>query len=170
MMALYHYHRFLTIGAKGFEAEFAHGGIEPFYPYPADGSPPKSLADLRINCEVIRTRHASIECKWYFSRKDHSLRGMETFITRDGDTCELYFFNYRNVEGRKLPHRIEVRYCDKRYAILTIDKYAQQDKLTRPPGFPPSDRASCSSTLRLDHDRDHHGGICRPFGCGRPVQ
>jgi serine protease Do len=123
MMALYHYHRLLTKGAKGFEAEFAHGGVEPYYPYPADGTAPKSLAELRVDCDVLRTRHASIDCKWYFSRKDHSLLGMETFITRDLDPCEVYFFDYRNVEGRKLPHRIEVRYGDKRYAILTIDKY-----------------------------------------------
>jgi serine protease Do len=123
MMALYHYHRLLTKGPGGFEAEFAHGGIEPFYPYPADGAAPKSLASLRVDCEVLRTRHASIECKWYFSRKDYTLLGMETFITRDADPCEVYFFDYRNVEGRKLPHRIEVRYGDKRYAILTIDKF-----------------------------------------------
>ncbi len=44
MMALYHYHRLLTVGGKGFEGEFAHGGHEPFYPYPADGMAPKSLA------------------------------------------------------------------------------------------------------------------------------
>jgi S1-C subfamily serine protease len=123
MMALYHYHRLLTKGVGGFEAEFAHGGIEPFYPYPADGSAPKSLADLRVDCEVLRSRHASVDCKWYFSRKDHTLLGMETYITRDADPCEVYFFDYRTVEGRKLPHRIEVRYGDKRYAILTIDKY-----------------------------------------------
>jgi hypothetical protein len=113
----------LTKGAAGFEAEFAHGGIEPFYPYPADGSAPKSLADLRVDCEVLRTRHASIDCKWYFSRKDYTLLGMETYITRDADPCEVYFFDYRTVEGRKLPHRIEIRYGDKRYAILTVDKY-----------------------------------------------
>jgi hypothetical protein len=51
------------------------------------------------------------------------LLGVETYITRDGDPCELYFSDYRDVEGRKLPHRIEVRYGDKRYAILTISKY-----------------------------------------------
>jgi hypothetical protein len=123
MMALYHYHRFLTVGQKGFEAEFAHGGVEPFYPFPVDGSAPKSLADLRVDCEVLRTRHASVDCKWYFSRKDHTLLGMETSITRDADPCEVYFHDYRDVDGRKLPHRLEVRYGDRRYAILTIGKY-----------------------------------------------
>src|SRR6185312_4895499 len=53
MMALYHYHRFLTVGAKGFEGEFVHAGSEPFYPYPVDGSQPKSLAELRVDTNVI---------------------------------------------------------------------------------------------------------------------
>ena len=124
MMALYHYRRLLTMGAKGFEAEFAHGGFEPFYPYPIDGSTPKSLAALRVDCEVLRTRHASVECKWYFDRNDHMLLGVETFITKEGDPCEVYFQDYRSVDGRQLPHRIEVRYGDKRYAVLTINHYS----------------------------------------------
>ena len=123
MMALYHYRRLLLLGVSGFEAEFAHGGFEPFYPYPTDGSAPKSLAALRVDCEVLRTRHASVECKWYFAQKDHTLLGMETYITKDGDPCEVYFSDYRDVEGRKLPHRLEVRYGDKRFAILTMNKY-----------------------------------------------
>jgi serine protease Do len=123
MMALYHYRRLLTAGPAGFEAEFAHGGVEPFYPHPHDGSAPKSLAELRVDCEVLRTRHASVDCKWYFSSKDHTLLGVETYITRDGDPCELYFHDYKDVGGRKLPHRIEVRYGDKRYGVLTVDNY-----------------------------------------------
>src|SRR5262249_10143411 len=31
-VALYHYWQFLTLGPKGFEGEFYHGGQEPFYP------------------------------------------------------------------------------------------------------------------------------------------
>ncbi len=75
MMALYHYHRLLTVGAKGFEGLFAHGGNEPFYPYPVDGSMPKSLADLRVDCAVLRTKHGSVDCKWYYSLKDNRLLG-----------------------------------------------------------------------------------------------
>jgi S1-C subfamily serine protease len=123
MMALYHYHRFLTVGVRGFEAEFAHGGHEPFYPYPADGTAPKSLAALRVDCAVLRTKHGSTECKWYVSRKDNALLGFETYITKDSDPCEVYFYDYKAVDGRQLPHRIEVRYNDKRYAVLTINKY-----------------------------------------------
>ncbi len=128
MMALYHWHRLLTVGAKGFEGEFAHGGHEPFYPYPADGSAPKSLAALRVDCDVLRTKHGSTECKWYFSQKDHRLLGCETYIVKDQDPCEVYFYDYKAVEGRELPHRIEVRFNDKRYAVLTIGKYTLSKK------------------------------------------
>jgi S1-C subfamily serine protease len=129
MMALYHYHRFLTLGPKGFEGLFAHGGYEPFYPFPADGSAPKSLASLRVDCAVINTKHGSVNCKWYFSRKDGTLLGFETYLAReaedleDRDPCEVYFYDYRDVDGRKLPHRIEVRHRDKLYAVLKVTGY-----------------------------------------------
>jgi serine protease Do len=123
MMALYHYQRMLTLGPKGFEGLFAHGGNEPFYPYPTDGSAPKSLVALRVDCAVLKTKHGSTECKWYFSLKDHSLLGFETFVEKDKDSCEVYFADYKAVDGKQMPHRIEVRHGDKQYAVLTIDKY-----------------------------------------------
>jgi S1-C subfamily serine protease len=128
MMALYHYHRFLTVGVKGFEGLFAHGGNEPFYPYPTDGSQPKSLAALRQDCAVLKTRHGSTSCKWYFSLKDHTLLGFETNLGKDDngretDPCEVYLSNYKAVDGRELPHRIEVRHADKQYAVLNVEKY-----------------------------------------------
>ncbi len=123
MMALYHYHRLLTQGPKGFEGECAHGGHEPFYPFPLDGPPPPSLASLRVDCAVLRTKHGSTECKWYFDRNDSRLRGFETYIARDEDPCEVYCHDYRPVDGRLLPHRLEVRHGDRRYALIAIDKY-----------------------------------------------
>jgi serine protease Do len=123
MMALYHWHRFLTVGAKGFEGEFSHGGTEPFYPYPADGSAPKSLASLRVDTDVIRTKHGSVNCKWYFA-KDGKLLGVETYLAKDTDPCELYFHDYKDAGGgMMLPHRIEVRFGDKRYGWFNIAKY-----------------------------------------------
>jgi hypothetical protein len=124
MLALYQWHRFLTVGEKGFEGGFSHGGVEPFYPYPADGSTPKSLVSLRTDCEVLKTKHGSTDCKWFFSPKDHTLTGFETFIDKEKeDPCELFFSDYKAVDGKQLPHRIEVRYKDKRYCVLTVTKY-----------------------------------------------
>ncbi len=123
MMALYHWHRLLTTGAKGFEGLFAHGGDEPFYPFPTDGSAPKSLASLRVDCAVLKTKHGATECKWYYSKKDYQLLGFETFLTKDDDPCEVYFSDYRPLDGLRLPHRIEVRFKDRRYAVLTVSRY-----------------------------------------------
>ena len=123
MMALYHYHRLLTAGPAGFEGEFAHAGSEPFYPYPADGSAPKSLAALRVDCDVIRSKHGPVVCKWYYAKADHQLLGFETTIDKDVDPCEVYLSDYKAADGRMLPHRFAVRYGDKRYAALTVAKW-----------------------------------------------
>jgi serine protease Do len=129
MMALYHYRRFLTLGAKGFEGQFSYEGYEPCYPPPVDGSAPKSLGELRVDCAVIASKHGSVNCKWYFSRKDDTLVGFESFLSKDAtdseerDPCEVYLYDYKDVDGRKLPHRMVVWYQDKRYATLTVDAY-----------------------------------------------
>jgi len=123
MMALYHYQRFLTQGPKGFEGEFTHGGTEPFYPPPISGVAPKSLADLRVDCDVIRTKHGPVSCKWYFSKKDATLLGFETTLAKNTDPCEVYLSDYKAVDGRMLPHRMECHWADNRYVVLTISKY-----------------------------------------------
>jgi S1-C subfamily serine protease len=128
MMALYHYQRLLLVGAKGFEGAFAHGGNEPVYPFPIDGSAPKSLAALRVDCAVLKSKHGATESKWYFSLKDHQLIAFETFLERDTDPCEVYLSDYKPVDGRQLPHRIEVRHGDAQYGVLTVEKYTFSGK------------------------------------------
>lgn len=124
MMAFYQWHRMLTVGAKGFEGEFSHGGFEPFYPYPADGSVPKSLSELRVDTNVIRTKHGPTTCKWYFAKTDSKLLGFETYLAKDTDPCEIYFHDYKDAGGGlMLPYRMEVRFGDKRYGYINIAKY-----------------------------------------------
>ena len=124
MMALYHYHRFLTMGAKGFEGEFVHAGTEPFYPFPADGTAPKSLAEMRVDTDVLRSKHGFVTCKWYFAKSDNKLLGFETYIAKEMDPCEVYLSDYKDAGGGlMLPYRLEVRTGDKRYGIITINKY-----------------------------------------------
>ncbi len=123
LMAFYHYQRLLTQGAKGFEGHFSHGGREPFYPMPTDGSRPKSLADLRVDTEILTTEHAAVAAKWHFSEKDQSLLGFEAVVAKDEDPCEVYLSDYRPVEGRELPHRLEVRYGNGRFGTFSVKKY-----------------------------------------------
>ncbi|HEV3079460.1 MAG TPA: trypsin-like peptidase domain-containing protein [Gemmataceae bacterium] len=123
LMALYQYRRLLTAGPKGFEQGFNHGGFEPYYPMPLDGSKPKNYSDLRVDTEVLRTEHAAVTGKWFFSQKDQRLLGAEITVIRDEDPCELYFSDYKKVDGRELPHRIEVRYGNGSYGVFAIKSY-----------------------------------------------
>jgi S1-C subfamily serine protease len=123
IMALYQYRRLLTLGQKGFEHLFASGGNEPFYPLPADGSKPKSYAALRVDTEVLHTEHAAAPAKWFFSLKDHALLGAEVSVINDDAPCELYFFDYKKIDSRDLPERIEVRYGNDRFGTFTIRRY-----------------------------------------------
>jgi hypothetical protein len=124
LVALYQYRRLLTLGRAGFEGGFTHGGHEPWYPPRADGTtPPGGLKDLRVDCEVLKTKHAAFETKWYFALSDGKLLGCEAYAARDEDPCELYFGDYKPVDGRLLPHRIDVVNGSKRYAVLTPAGY-----------------------------------------------
>jgi S1-C subfamily serine protease len=122
LMALYHYRQFFAYGEKGFVGHFTHGGIEPFYPPGPIGEKP-NYAKQRVDCEVIRTQHANVPAKWYFSTQEGhhgELLGFEITVDSDKDPCEVYLSDYRDVDGRKMPHKIEIRNGDKTYAILDV--------------------------------------------------
>ncbi len=135
LMALYQYHRFLTMGPKGFEPElgFTHGGVEPIYVQPIAGNESRDFAEIRVMAEVIRTEYAATPVKWYIYRdelnpqlkgkskyKDYELIGFEAFVAPDEDPCEVYFHESTMVDGRLLPGKMEVRQGDARYAILNV--------------------------------------------------
>ncbi len=121
MMALFHYRQLLTKPVESsFEAEFRHGGSEPFYP-PAEGKP---AMERRVLADVLVTKTSGVETKWYFSPKDHTLLGFETAVKSDNedDPCEVYLSDYREVNKRLLPHRMDVYYHDQHYATLKLNK------------------------------------------------
>jgi S1-C subfamily serine protease len=121
LLALYHYRQFLAFGEKGGFREFSHGGTEPFYlPAPDKGVP--DYTQLRRDAEVIRTELTGVPAKWYFD-KDGNLLGFELTTDREEDPCEVYFSDYRKVDGRSLPYKIEVRYGDKQYAFLQVNEW-----------------------------------------------
>lgn len=78
---------------------------------------------------MLLSKHGSVNCKWYFSLKDSTLLGFETYVAKDSkdadeaDPCEVFFSDYKDEGGRKVPGRIEVRHGDKRYAVLTASKW-----------------------------------------------
>lgn len=121
--ALFVYHRLLTVGDQGFGTDFNYGGFEPMYPPPADGNMPRSLADLRVDAEVINSRIGPYLTKWFFARDDQKLLGFEVRLEENEDPCEVFLSDYRNVDGRLLPHRMSVVYGDTVYGTFTIERY-----------------------------------------------
>jgi serine protease Do len=115
VMALYQWRRFLVLGEKGFEAGFAYGGAEPYYP---TGQPTS-----RMMTEVLNTEHGIGTVKWFFSMQDGTLLGMECYLDKNQDPCEIVFSDYKEVDGRKLPGRLTVRFADKDYSQIAVKSY-----------------------------------------------
>lgn len=139
MMAFYQYRLFLTMLDKGYgndRRNIHHGGMEPVYFASLDGKP-KSFKDQRINAEVVNAENIQTKCKFFFYRAefnpqfeadkhpyaDGMLIAAEIWPMKDKDPCELYFHDFKEVEGRKLPHTIEVRHGDNRYALIRLNKF-----------------------------------------------
>jgi S1-C subfamily serine protease len=129
LMALYQYRQLLVYGPKGFATGFSHGGVEPFYP-PREGDAKPDYAKMRVDAEVIRTRHAGADGKWYFSMKNDEtagqLLGFEISLDRGEDPCEVYLSDYKDEGGVQLPHRLDIRVGDKAYASLTVNNWKKE--------------------------------------------
>jgi serine protease Do len=123
MAALYMYRHLLTTGVKGFGADIHHGGHEPFYPPPTDGKTVAGLASLRVDTEVLNTRHGPFLAKWFFSLDDQKLLGFEVRMDENEDPCEVYFADYRTVNGKSLPHRMQVLYSDGHYGTFEFSSF-----------------------------------------------
>jgi S1-C subfamily serine protease len=130
LMALYLYRQLLVHGAKGFVTSLSHGGVEPFYP-PRENQTKPDYMKQRVDAEVIRTRHAGVDGKWYFSMKNDEtagqLLGFEIWLDRDEDPCEVYLSDYKDVDGGKLPHRLDIRFGDKNYASLIVNHWKKEE-------------------------------------------
>ena len=118
LAALYQWRRLLTQWDAGFEGGFDHGGHEPWY---ALGG--KDPVGPRTDCEVLKTRHGTLDGKWYFDLTGRRLLGLESALTREDDPCELTFGDYRPVEGRELPHAITARVGERVYATIRVNSY-----------------------------------------------
>jgi S1-C subfamily serine protease len=125
LAAMYLYRRLLIEGGAAFK-DFDHGGVEPIFP-PAppaqDGKAPPSLTSRRVDAEVINTRLGIYYMKLFFSRVDQKLLALEVRMEENEDPCEVYFSEYRLVDGRELPHRLQVLYGNATYGTFNLTKF-----------------------------------------------
>ncbi len=112
------------MGDKGFEGGFSHGGNEPFYPPPADGSTPARARRAARRCRGAAHRARGRSRPSGTSRQgDQTLLGFEVTLEQGrGPVRGLPVATTSTVDGRKLPHRIEVRYGNETYGVLTVNE------------------------------------------------
>ncbi len=129
LVTLWHYRLLMTQLREGLNPNgnvspgFVHGGSEPFYPPLANGTVSANINELRVDCNVLKTKKGQFEAKWYFGQKDGALLGCEATFTKEDDPCELYFYDFKEIGGVKLPHKIVCKFGDKVFATITARTY-----------------------------------------------
>jgi len=80
------------------------------------------LAGHEGKTDVLLGLHKGVECRFLFNPADGHLLAIEMFPEEDVDPCEVYFDEYREVDGRWLPGRMEVRTGDDLYGVFKLDE------------------------------------------------
>jgi S1-C subfamily serine protease len=109
LLALHIWQRFLSLGPEKF-GEVYYLGTMP-------------IATGEKQVDVLVGIYGGMETQFYFDPATGQMLGLEMFPADDMDPAEIYFGDYREVEGRSLPHRWEVRHAGSTYLVLNIDEY-----------------------------------------------
>ena len=73
--------------------------------------------------DVLVGIHNVVESRFSFDPRTGQLEAIEMFPESDVDPCEIYFSEYREIDGCLLPHRIVVRHGDAVFAELEVEQY-----------------------------------------------
>jgi hypothetical protein len=74
--------------------------------------------------DVLVGLHGGVECRFLFDPKTGLLLAMEMFPEEHADPCEVRLFDYRPINGRQLPNRMEVWYGAERFGNFKIDLFS----------------------------------------------
>jgi serine protease Do len=109
LATLHLWQRLLLAGPRKF------GEIYYFGTLPWTGQP--DSADCLIGL------HGGVETRFYFDPTEGDLIGVEMQPADDQDPCEIYFSDFRSIDGRRLPHHWLIRHGDDTFAELKITGY-----------------------------------------------
>jgi S1-C subfamily serine protease len=123
LAAMFLYRELLQKGDKAF-GDFVHGGEEPYYPPAIDRK--KTLRERKVMGEAVNAKLGAYTVKLMFQQPEDGkgtagrLAYMEVRTADDEDPCEVYFSNYREVDGRWLPHSLSVINGDVTYGTIEL--------------------------------------------------
>jgi serine protease Do len=115
--ALYLWRRLATEGLARF-GDVYYSGTAPLLGH-------QGLTDVLVGI------HRGVECRFYFEPENGRLLAIELFADENSDPCEVYFSDYREIDGRLLPRRIESRFGDQPFAAFTIETF-KVENATKP--------------------------------------
>lgn len=107
LVALHLWQRLLTLGPEQF-GEVYYLGTAP-------------IPNRQGRFDVLVATHDVVESRFLFAPDSGQLIGMEMFPDVDVDPCEVYFDDYRGVNGRQVPHRLIVLHGDEVFAAIRLD-------------------------------------------------
>jgi S1-C subfamily serine protease len=81
------------------------------------------LAGLDELADVLAGSYKGVRCRFYFHPDTAVLLALEMYPDEDADPCEVRFGDYRQVDGRTLPGRVESRWGDEVYTVLGISSF-----------------------------------------------
>jgi len=106
LLALHLWQRLMTVGPEKF-GEVYYLGTMP-------------LPGHREHVDVVVGIYGGIESNFYFHPTEGWLLGIETFAEIEQDPAEIYFDEFREVEGRFVPHRWQVKHGEATYLELSV--------------------------------------------------
>ena len=123
LSALYQVRQLFQKGGSGFVGDTSHGGMEPYYP--PQEKDPEDWSAVRIDTEVLRVALGGVESKLFFQpgAEGYLLVGLEATLDRDEDPCEIHFGEYRPVDGKLLPFRIQISHAGRPYCRLEVQSW-----------------------------------------------
>ncbi|HVX63840.1 MAG TPA: trypsin-like peptidase domain-containing protein [Pirellulales bacterium] len=118
LAALYLWRRLLVMGPEKF------GAVEYYGTAPMAGRPGL--------IEMLTATYGGVDCQFLVEPSSGRLLAIEMFLRPDDDPCELYFADYREVDGRDLPGRLEVHYGNNTYGIFKLTEVSFQPAAADP--------------------------------------
>jgi S1-C subfamily serine protease len=114
--------RLLVEGPEKF-GDLTYWGTMPLYRSSLHDVPTQLGADSPL-ADVYTASYGGVDTLFHFDKSDGTLALLEMFADDTEDPCEVHLGEYREIEGRMLPHRIEVRYADAIYNLYLCQNFS----------------------------------------------
>jgi len=109
LLAALHLWRLMLVSGPAKFGEVSYYGTAP---YPG----------IEGEADVLAAVQNVAEANFVFDKGNGRLAILEMFADPEVDSCEIRFSDYREVEGRQFPHKLEVRHGDSVFAVIELKK------------------------------------------------